>query len=80
MNMCPPPQLSIFRCPWVELLLNVVLECKTVRTMESVDWETCQTKYVDIMDLFRAPYLSKENAEQIGIVFLHKNKEMNKTI
>ena len=48
--------------------------------MENVDWETCRTKYVDIMDLFRAPYLSKENAEQIGIVFLHKNKEMNKTI
>ena len=38
----------------VELLLNVVLEYKTARTMENVDWETCQTKYADILDLFRA--------------------------
>ena len=46
--------------------------------MENVDWEICQTKYV--LDLFRAQYPSKENAEQIGKVFLHENKEMNKTI
>ena len=41
----------------VELLLNVVLEYKTARTMENVDWETCQTKYADILDLFRAQCL-----------------------
>ena len=39
----------------VELLLNVVLECKTTRTAENVDWQKCQTKYTDILDLFRAP-------------------------
>ena len=39
----------------VELLLNVVLEYKTARTAENVDWQTCQTKYIDILDLFRAP-------------------------
>ena len=39
----------------VELLLNVVLEHKTVRTAENVDWETYQTKYADMLDLFRAP-------------------------
>ena len=38
----------------VELLLNVVLEYKTARTMENVD---CQTKYVNILDLFRAQCL-----------------------
>ena len=37
----------------VELLLNVVLEYKTARTAENVDWQTCQTKYTDILDLFR---------------------------
>ena len=52
----------------VELLLNVVLVYKTARTIELVDWETCQTKYVDILDLFRAQDPSKENAEQIGRV------------
>ena len=25
--------------------------------MENVDWETCQTKYADILDLFRAQCL-----------------------
>ena len=41
----------------VELLLNVVLEYKTARTMENVGWETCWTKYVDILDKFLAQYL-----------------------
>ena len=41
----------------VELLLNVVIEYKTARTMENVDRETCQTKYVDILDLFRVQCL-----------------------
>ena len=39
----------------VELLLNFVLEYKTARTAENVDWQTCQTK------LFRAQYPPKEN-------------------
>ena len=42
----------------VELLLNVVLEYKTAWTMENVDWETCQTKYADILDLFRTVFVS----------------------
>ena len=41
----------------VELLLNVVLEYKAAQTMENVDWETCQTKYAVILDLFRAQCL-----------------------
>ena len=45
----------------VELLLNVVLEYKTAQTAENVEWQTCQTKYTDILDLFRAQYPSKEN-------------------
>ena len=38
-----------------EVLLNVVLELKTVRTAGNVDWQTYQTKYADMLDLFRAP-------------------------
>ena len=48
--------------------------------MENVDWETCQTKYVNIFDLFHAQYPSKENAEQIGKEFPHESEEINKTI
>ena len=64
----------------VELLLNVVLEYKTARTAENVDWQTCQTKYTDILDLFRAQYPSKENADKIGKEFPHEVEELNKTI
>ena len=35
----------------VRLLLNVVLEYKTARSAENVDWQICQTKYTDILDL-----------------------------
>ena len=45
----------------VKLLLNVVLEHKTARTMENVGLETCQTKYAVILDLFRAQYPSKSS-------------------
>ena len=38
----------------VELPLNVVLEHKTTRTAENFYWQTCQTNYTDILDLFRA--------------------------
>ena len=38
----------------VELLLNIVLEHKTARTAENFDWQICQTKYSDTLDLFRA--------------------------
>ena len=31
------------------------MEYKTARTAENVDWQTCQTKYTDILDSFRAP-------------------------
>ena len=33
----------------VELLLNVVLEYKTARTAENVDWQTCQTFDVTVL-------------------------------
>ena len=36
----------------VDLLLSVVLEYKVSRTSENVDWETCQSKYSEILELF----------------------------
>ena len=50
----------------VELLLSVVLDYKTTRTAENVDWETCQQKYTDILDLFVGQYPSPENTIQMG--------------
>ena len=50
----------------VDLLLSVVLEYKVSRTSENVDWETCQSKYSDILELFQAQYPSPENAAQLG--------------
>ena len=35
----------------VLLLLKVTLDYKTAKTMENIDWESCQTKYSDILDL-----------------------------
>ena len=53
----------------VALLLSVVLEYKVSRTSENVDWETCQSKYSDILELFQAQYPSPENAAQLGKEF-----------
>lgn len=39
-----------------ELLLNAVLEYKVNKTQESIDWESCQSKYVDILTLFFEQY------------------------
>ena len=56
----------------VELLLNVVLEHKTARTAENFYWQTCQTNYTDILDLFRA-YLLKRHAWICGTSGLAHN-------
>ncbi|XP_051233827.1 uncharacterized protein LOC127350831 [Dicentrarchus labrax] len=40
----------------VELLLRVTLDYKTTKLQENVDWESCHSKYSDIMDEFQAQY------------------------
>ena len=50
----------------VDLLFSVVLEYKVSRTSENVDWETCQSKYSDILELFHAQYPSRVSREYIG--------------
>ena len=41
----------------VEGLLRVIIEYKVVKTSENVDWESCQTKHSDILDLLIVRYL-----------------------
>lgn len=64
----------------VDLLLSVVLEYKLSKTAENIDWETCQSKYSDILDLFLSQYPSPENAAEIGKEFPHKEDELTKVI
>ncbi|CAM4571979.1 unnamed protein product [Leuciscus chuanchicus] len=40
----------------VELLLRVTLDYKSTKLQENVDWESCHSKYSDIMDAFHAQY------------------------
>ena len=46
------------------LLLKVTLDYKTAKTMENIDWESCQTKYSDILDLFNDQYPSQEKKKK----------------
>ncbi|XP_019134811.2 uncharacterized protein LOC109143111 [Larimichthys crocea] len=47
----------------VELLLNVALDYKASKAHENVDWESCKTKYVDMLALFLEKYPSETNEE-----------------
>ena len=49
----------------VELLLKVTMEYKTSRAIENIDWESCQTKYGDILQLFVDQYPTPKNAVAI---------------
>jgi len=42
----------------VELLLQVTLDYKKHKTQENADWESCQSKYSDILEAFRHHYPS----------------------
>ena len=45
----------------VELLLKLTNEYKVQKSTESVDWESVQSKYGDILDMFQAEYPNSEN-------------------
>ena len=55
----------------VELLLHIVNEYKVKKAEESVDWQSCQSKYANILSTFQKEYPSKENAENIRTVYPH---------
>ena len=48
--------------------------------MENIDWELCQTKYSDILDLFNDQHASQENASSIGKDYPDKTGDLTKAI
>ena len=64
----------------VELLLKVTEEYKVKQTAENIDWESCQSKYSDILYLFKSQYPSAENAKDIGKDFPHNKEDITKVI
>ncbi|XP_017276271.2 uncharacterized protein LOC108238585 [Kryptolebias marmoratus] len=60
----------------VELLLRVTLNYKTAREKDGVDWESCQSKYADIMDAFQAQYPARSMAG--GKDFPHQIRNISK--
>ena len=36
----------------VELLLNVAIEIKVSKSLENIDWESCQNKYQSILEKY----------------------------
>ena len=59
-----------------ELLLKVTIDYKTSK--ENVDWESCQTKYQDILDKYLEQYPSPEEAIALGKDYPHAKDEMTK--
>ena len=58
----------------VEILLNVTREYKVNKTHENVDWESCQSKYADILALFLEHY--PETSQE----FPHRKEDITRTI
>ena len=52
------------------------MECKTLRAIENVDWESCQNKYSDILKLFLDQYPTPENAVAIEKDFRHNREQI----
>ena len=62
----------------VELLLKVTNGYKVQKSTESVDWESVQSKYGDILDMFQAAYPNSENAAALGKEYPHKPEDITK--
>ena len=60
----------------VELLLKVTIEYKAAKSMENTDWESCQSKYGDILDRFVKQYPTPENAAAIQKDFPHTEEQI----
>ena len=62
----------------VELLLKVTNEYKVQKSTESVDWESVQPKYADILVLFQELCPSSENASALGKEYTHRSEDITK--
>lgn len=74
------PQPFIWTDDEVELLLKITLEYKTSKAAENTDWESCPSKYGDLLDMFNNQYPSPENAEKIGKEYPHKMGDLSKSV
>ena len=60
----------------VELLLKVTNEYKVNKMMGNTDWESCQSKYSDILERLLEQYPSTpEEAEEVGKDYPHKKED-----
>lgn len=64
----------------VELLLKVTMEFKTSNLVANVDWESCASKYRDILKLLVDQYPNPENAKALGKDFPHKQGHITQSI
>ena len=62
----------------VESLLTVIEDYKAKQMAKIVDWESCVSKYVEILESYIANYPSPEDATSIGKNFPHKKDELRK--
>lgn len=62
----------------VELLLKVTNDYKVQKSTESIDWESVQSKYGDILDMFQAEYPNQENATALFKEYPHKPEDITK--
>ncbi|KAK2849012.1 hypothetical protein Q5P01_008846 [Channa striata] len=62
----------------VELLLIVTNEYKASKNVKNVDWESCPTKYRDILELYKKQYPSTEESEPLEGDYPHRPEEITK--
>ena len=64
----------------VELLLTSIMDYKTLKEMDNIDWESCQSKYQDIHNKFVEHYTTPEEAKAFGKEYPHSRTRMMKAI
>ena len=65
----------------VQLLLEVTNDYKVSKAAKNIDWESCQSKYTDILELYREHYpSSQEESAEIEKEYPHKKEEITKVI
>ncbi|PFX20284.1 hypothetical protein AWC38_SpisGene15255 [Stylophora pistillata] len=76
----PTPKTDCFT--WtadeVQLLLKGTNKYTVQKSTQSVDWESVQSKYGDILDMFQAEYPNSENAAALGKEYPHKPEDITK--
>nr|XP_023698025.1 uncharacterized protein LOC111859494 isoform X1 [Paramormyrops kingsleyae] len=64
----------------VELLLKITHEYKLSKAAENTDWESCQSKYSDILQRYKEHYPSREEAQTLAKDYPHSLEDISKVI